>query len=622
VINNEELPVRLPVITGFGGINAAGRSSAHHAYRRMVIEALPADTAAATWASLARIMGRGDGVVPSQLAAGTLVRRIDTGLFDVDAVPWNRRMVAHSEEFPMQFRTQMRQLPPELPEGWRVTAVDDQNVHVEIDQGMMFLLPSHREAPVKAAGQLPTGFDPGKLYPSRNHPRGLQMTIYAASDALGNSGLNWETLQQLVPPDQVSVYAGSGMSQLDANGNGGMMKALYNGRKVTSKYCPLGFAEMPADFINAYVLGSLGATGTSMGACASFLYNLRQGVLDIQSGRSRIAIVGNAEAPVTPEVMEGYAAMGALASDRELLQLDGLSADAMPDYRRACRPFGENCGFTIAESAQFVILMDDELALETGASVYGAVTDVFINADGHKKSISAPGVGNYITMAKALASARNLVGDERLSDGVVLAHGTGTPQNRVTESHILDSVARRFGIENWPVAAVKAYVGHSIGAAAGDQLAVALGIWEHGWVPGISTIDKVADDVHHAHLHISPEHLHVDPEQQRYAVINAKGFGGNNASATVLSPSMVYDMLTRRHGERALDGWRDRNDTVVDRSLEFDRASTAGEMVPIYRFDHGVMGADDVSFDGQRLLLDGGRLAIDLDLPNPYVDML
>ena len=182
--------MRLPVIAGFGGINAAGRSSGHHAYRRMVIDALPGELADETWASLARLMGVADAGDRSQLASGTLVRRIEGELFDVDAVPWNRRMVAHSEEFPMQFRTQLRQLPPEVPEGWRVTAVDDLHVHVEIDQGMVFLLPTHREAGVKAAGQLPRGFDPGTLYPSRNHPRGLQMTVYAASDALGGSGLD------------------------------------------------------------------------------------------------------------------------------------------------------------------------------------------------------------------------------------------------------------------------------------------------------------------------------------------------------------------------------------------------------------------------------------------------
>ena len=33
---------RLPVIVGFGGVNAAGRVSGHHAYARMAYSALPA----------------------------------------------------------------------------------------------------------------------------------------------------------------------------------------------------------------------------------------------------------------------------------------------------------------------------------------------------------------------------------------------------------------------------------------------------------------------------------------------------------------------------------------------------------------------------------------------------
>jgi acetoacetyl-[acyl-carrier protein] synthase len=110
--------------------------------------------------------------------------------------------------------------------------------------------------------------------------------------------------------------------------------------------------------------------------------------------------------------MEGYSAMGALATDDDLRQLDGLAADAPVNHRRACRPFSTNKGFTIAESAQFIVLFDDALAIEMGATVYGAVGDVFVNADGYKKSISAPGVGNYVTVAKAMAAARSIVGDK------------------------------------------------------------------------------------------------------------------------------------------------------------------------------------------------------------------
>jgi acetoacetyl-[acyl-carrier protein] synthase len=620
------ISVRLPVVVGFGGVNAAGRSSGHHGYRRMVIDALPQQLADETWASLAGLTGvswDGSDAVRVQLAQSSLIRRIESGLFDVDAINWNQRMVAHSGQKPMSFSTQRRHLPEHIPAGWKITALDEKHVHVEIDQGMVFLLPTTREAAVKAAGQLPTGFEPGELYQSRSHPRGLQMTVFAASDALANTGIDWDLLQSRVPVDQVSVYAGSGMSQLDASSNGGMVKARYNGRKVTSKYCPFGFAEMPADFINAYVLGSLGTTGTSMGACASFLYNLRQGINDIQSGRSRIAIVGNAEAPITPEIMDGYAAMGALASDRGLRQLDGLDIDQEPDYRRACRPFANNCGFTIAESAQMVVLFDDELAIELGASVYGSVSDVFVNADGHKKSISAPGVGNYITVAKAVAAARAIVGEDKLrSAGLVQAHGTGTPQNRVTESHILNEVARTFGIESWPVVAVKAYLGHSIGAAAADQLVATLGIWEHGYLPGIATMDAVADDVHRSHLRLQSEHSQLDPKTQAYAVINAKGFGGNNASATVLAPSVTSAMLEKRHGAKMLQRWNELNELVCERRSQYDAAASSGKTRPVYKFDHGVLGPDDIAIDKERLRIGKEEREVDLNLDNQYPDMI
>ena len=44
--------------------------------------------------------------------------------------------------------------------------------------------------------------------------------------------------------------------------------------------------------------------------------------------------------------------------------------------------------------------MDDELAMQHGAQVMGSVGDVFVNADGYKKSIPGPGIGNYLTVAK------------------------------------------------------------------------------------------------------------------------------------------------------------------------------------------------------------------------------
>lgn len=630
----------LPVIVGFGGINAAGRASFHHAYQRMVMESLAADARAETIAGLSTLMNLGhftegafrdaDGnaVTLEQMEKtfgqavtdGTLIRRIEPGFFDVDDTPWQKHLSLNPEPGkPVVFTTQSNYLPEPLPADWKVTPLDGRNVRVELTQSIDIKVPSSRVFPVQAAGMLPRGFDPGALYASRNHPRGLQMTVYAASDAVNSMGIGWEEILKRVRPDQIAVYAGAAMSQLDYNGSGGMLQARLLGKKVTSKQCALGFCEMPADFVNAYILGSVGATGTGAGACATFLYNLRMGMDDIKTGRRRVVLVGTSEAPVTSEIADGYAAMGALASDDDLKKLDSVET---VDHRRASRPFGENCGFTLAESSQFIVLMDDALALETGAQIYGAAATVFVNADGYKKSISAPGAGNYITMGKCLASIRSLLGETALQRSFVQAHGSSTPQNRVTESHILNEAARAFGIQKWPVAAVKAYLGHTIGSAGGDQVTSALGVWAHGLIPGIKTIEKAADDVHASHLLISNRDTETGVDGIDVAFINAKGFGGNNATASILSPAMVEKMLAKKHGAASLKVWKDRQQAVLEKATAYNQQAIRGLAEPIYRFDHNVVDCEAIGFTASGIRIPGFDQEITYSEATDYPDMV
>jgi len=606
---------RLPVITGFGGINAAGRSSGHHGYRRLVIDALPKSQAQATYHNLAALTGqlkkqdgkwldRGGGEIQldsylSQLAPalrqGSLIRELENNLFDPNRLPYNRNVsLGSASDKPLQFEMRRKDLPSPLPAGWTVNDAQSKGqVSVSASENLEIVLQSARETAVHSAGQLPSGFDPAQLYPARNHPRGLQLTVFAASDAINSMGIDWEVVKQKVAADQIAVYAGSGMGQLDYNGSGGMLQARLLGKKVSSKQLALGYAEMPADFINAYLLGNLGTTGTNVAACATFLYNLRQGIRDIQSGTHRVVLVGTSEAPLVPEIFDGFATMGALADDASLRQLDRLTDEQSPDFRRACRPFGNNAGFTLAESAQCIVLFDDELAMELGANIYGGINDVFINADGFKKSIASPGLGNYISMAKAAAATRNIIGQEGLAKrSYVQAHGTGTLQNRQTESHIINQIAESFGIQHWPVAAVKSYIGHSLASSSGDQIAASLGVWAEGIIPGILTVDEIADDVSHSNVDFLLQHKDVGKQSMDAVIINSKGFGGNNASASMLAPHIVEKMLTRRHGEKAISKYKSRNESVAQASLEYDTSTQEGENRTIYKFDHNVLGSD------------------------------
>jgi acetoacetyl-[acyl-carrier protein] synthase len=429
--------------------------------------------------------------------------------------------------------------------------------------------------------------------------------------------MDWSAVAERVPADAISVYVSSAMGQLDESGSGGMLRSRLKGRRVSSKQCPFGFAEMPGDFISAYILGSLSATGPALGACATFLYNLRLGIEDIRCGRSRVAVVGAAEAPVNAEVMDGYVAMGALATDKGLRQLDGLSDDASLNHRKACRPFGNNCGFTMAESAQVVILMDDELALELGAPLLAGAPFVSVRADGAKKSISGPGAGNYLTVAESMTALRAIVGEERLKQrGMVQAHGTGTPQNRVTESTLLSRVASAFGVTEWPVAAIKSYVGHSLGAAAGDQLTATLGIWQHHLIPSINTVEDLASDVMTERLGFALEAR--DSRDIDYALINSKGFGGNNATAALLSPGMTEQLLEKHHGRSAMDAWRHRHEAVQVEREAIESSRIAGDWSPSYRFDEGVIGDTEIAVTDKTVQFGGATISLKGDVPKDW----
>jgi len=612
----------LPVIVAYGGVNPAGRSSFHHAFYRIIYDALSAAEQAKTRRSLGRLMGldasMGDAEVERQVLDHSLIRTIEPACFDIERLLRHRKLSLEPDDGPLVWQMDGDDVPTVLPEGWQIEPVDGGRVRVRVDGAAELYLSDHEPYPVRAAGQLPSGFNPGGKHPAKSHPRGLQIAIYAASDAVHALGIEWARVRAAVPGDQVAVYASSAMGQLDWRGSGRMLQSALLGQYTSSRNCPFGLPQMPADFINAYVLGNVGRTAGLIGACATFLYNLEKAVTDIQDGRVRVALVGAAEAPLVPEVIEGYRAMSALAEDGDLLELDGLS-DGQPDHRRASRPFAENCGFAMGESGQYLLLMDDALALELGATIHGAVPAVFVHADGIKRSISSPGIGNYLSLGKAAALTAELVGERGLREHTLLhAHGTSTPQNRVTESHVFDRVAQAFGIRDWVVAAVKCFVGHSLGAAGGDAMAFALGSLDTGWVPGIVTAERFADDIHDERLSLSTRHRQYEPTHWQTALLNAKGFGGNNATGVVLSAEVTTRLLTRRHGAAALHAHQQQHECVAAQRQQYESALLEGHDEPIYAFGTDVLQGEALSLDAHAVHLPGHPLPVSLEVVNPY----
>jgi small GTP-binding protein len=243
------------------------------------------------------------------------------------------------------------------------------------------------------------------------------------------------------------------------------------------------------------------------------------------------------------------------------------------------------------------------------------------NADGHKKSISAPGVGNYITMAKSASLIRSMMGEDSLKTrSYVQAHGTSTPQNRVTESHVINETAKAFGIQDWTVSAIKCFIGHSQGTAAGDQLAFSLGTWAHGVIPGIRMTPSIADDVYTSHLNLAIQDTEVGKDGMDSVILNSKGFGGNNASAPVIAPHIVEQWLEHKHGTSAVSAWKTKREHTREKATAYDQQATLGLARPTYLYDHQVLEGYDLTITDKTIHFPGYAHSVSIEVENPFSD--
>mgnify|MGYP005674953561 FL=1 len=572
----------LAIITGFGGINSAGRSSSYLSYKNMVFDSLPSKEQLEVLQDLAVLQGKVEPVGRSwETSSG-------------DTIDLKKYLADNSSN--IRSDSMVRELERDL--------YDKDGVILD-------------QIGASAAGQLPKGFDPSSLYPARQHPKALQMTVFGMGDALGQLGIDWKKIQEKVSPDEVAVFSGAAIGQLDGFGFGGLMQSRLKGSRASSKNLALGLVEMSADFINAYILGSVGRTGHVVGACATFLYNLQMGKEAIESGSARFVVVGGAEAPITPEIVDGFYAMSALSDDKRMMEMQAQHNENLsdgPHQEKACRPFGQNAGMVLGESAQFIILMDDALVVELGAEVYGCVSAVSSHSDGFKSSISGPGIGNYITMAKCVAEAEKIIGSKKLRTRTfVHAHGTGTPANRTTESHILNEVAKTYGIKSLPVTGIKSYLGHSMAPASGDQLTSTLGTWDQGIIPGIHSTSSVADDVYQDNLNILLDDQIQEKGFFSAAFLNAKGFGGNNASALLLSPEESISLLNKKYSTTKMKNYISKNKEVVLKSNKHNKQCLKGNYNIIYKFNENVLqGEEDVMIEKDKISLKGFKRSVNL----------
>ena len=526
---------RLPVICSMGGLNSGGRTSGNISYKRLVYENLSNEEKKQILKDLISLSE--EKKTEKEILSGTLIRQIDNFLDP---------------------------------------------------KGLMT-----KQIGVNAGAKLPDFYEIDNLYNSKQHPRGIKMTVFGVNDALNNLGINWrEDIQPLLDPNRVAVFAGPAIGQLDEKGLGGLMQSRLQEKRASSKHLSMSLIEMSADFINAYILGSVGKSGQVAGACATFFYNLNAATTLIKSNEVDFAVIGSAEAPINPEVTDGFFATTGIADDKKILAMQERHGEPFDkvDFSKACRPFGDNCGLVLGESSQFAIVTSLEFAIEIGAEILCAVPNVFINSDGIKKSISSPGIGNYLTMGQAFK--KYLKDHEKPKLSCVIAHGTGTFQNRSTESDVLSKCATSMGMKDLRVTGLKGYLGHTMGPAGGDQLACSLGIFDHGIIPGLNSTPKLADDVITKNLNFCMKHEEIDTSELDAFFLNAKGFGGNNATTSIYKSDFVLKILPKLFSKSKLTAYEAALEKTRENKLVYNSNCLEGNFNLIYRANEEILNPE------------------------------
>ena len=366
-------------------------------------------------------------------------------------------------------------------------------------QPIQFLETAHRELP---AGEVKHSNDALcemlRIPPTEAFIRSSLLAIPAVEEAIHQA-----RLRDLPPHTRVALLSGITV--------GGMDKAeqyyddfLHNDSR--NAYIELNdcgaCTEQIADFFGPL----FSHVSTIVTACSSSANALMQGAELLRSGRADVVVAGGCEC-LSRYHVNGF---------NTLMILD----------TQVCRPFDrDRAGINLGEGAGYVVLETADHARARGALPLGRLSGCANACDAYHPTASSPdGLGPYLVMQQAIHDA-GLTPDDI---DYINAHGTGTPNNDLTEGL---AAMRLFGDRVPPIASVKAYTGHTTSAAGSIEAIISLLAIEHQFLP--------------VNLHFRnpiPEHNFrplTDPQPTRplrHILSNSFGFGGNDTALILSAP--------------------------------------------------------------------------------------
>jgi 3-oxoacyl-[acyl-carrier-protein] synthase II len=343
-----------------------------------------------------------------------------------------------------------------------------------------------------------------ELKQARRYDRSISYALVAGNQALEEAGIGKNSAQ--LDYSRIGCVIGSGM---------GGMQVFYEGsknliEKGVNRVSPFFVPYILTHMGGALLAKEFGFTGPNYSvstACATANNAIYSAAEHIRRGETDIMVCGGTEAAVIPIGVAGFNACKALSRRNEAPQ-------------KASRPWDkERDGFVLGEGAGILVLEEYEHAKKRGAKILGEYLGGALTCDAYHITEPRPdGASVKLCVEKALQDAGILASDINY----INAHATSTQAGDLVEVGALAKVFKN--PEKIFMNATKSMIGHALGAAAAMEAVVCIKTLQKGICHPTLNLDNREEGINFLISNQAQEYPFT------YALSNAFGFGGHNAS--------------------------------------------------------------------------------------------
>jgi 3-oxoacyl-[acyl-carrier-protein] synthase II len=349
---------------------------------------------------------------------------------------------------------------------------------------------------------------------ARRMTRFIHFAMAAGKEAVAHSGIDFAAMDQ-DQRDRVGVVMNTGGGGIEAIIDGTHTHDTKGPRFVSAFAIPALSGSMGAAMLSME-WGLTGPVMTQVAACATSVITFHDALRLIRTGECDVVLAGGSEAPIVPMGVAALANMGALSKRND-------------SPETASRPFdGTRDGFVLGEGGGLVVVESLAHARARGAAPIAEILGGALTADAFHISAPEPtGRGQSRAMTNALRNSE--VAPDEID--YIVAHGTSTPLNDVTETRAIKTA---YGDHARMVAfsSPQSMIGHLVGAAGIAPALAALGAIRDGVIPPTANLTTPDPECDLDYVPLTARRTRVET-----VAVHGFGFGGQNAVTIFRRPT-------------------------------------------------------------------------------------